>query len=131
MKVLRKNKRGAAMESAVLFMFVALMLGMLLTGVAMLTHLRVKVNNTALTREIAIEQIGENFVHDMEDFSSLQVVDNRFEKDITVKDSTVYTAVGTYTDKDNKTLTLSTKKGTLLLKITVIDGKITSWKYTE
>ena len=36
-----------------------------------------------------------------------------------------------YTDKDNKTLTLSTKKGTLLLKITVIDGKITSWKYTE
>ena len=63
MKRFLKNKRGAAMESAILFMFVALMLGLLLTGVATHTHLRVKLNDTLLTREFTIEQIGENFVY--------------------------------------------------------------------
>ena len=118
MKVLRKNKRGAAMESAVLFMFVVLMLGMLLTGVAMLTHLRVKVNNTALTREIAIEQIGENFVHGTLVVGENGKIDN-------------YVADINYTDTDNKSLALYTKNNKLLLQITVKNGKITSWKYTE
>ena len=122
MKLLRKNKRGAAMESAVLFMFVVLMLGMLLTGVAMLTHLRVKVNNTALTREIAIEQIGENFVHGTAEFKNLTDGDHTIDN---------YVADINYTDKDNKSLALYTKNNKLLLQITVKNGKITSWKYTE
>ena len=126
MKRILKNKRGMAMESAILFMLITLMFGLLLTGVIMNTHLRVKVNNTLLSREITIEQIGENFVHDKQEFSSLS---GDFTTDITAN-GTNYVAKGTYTDKNNKTLTLSTKKGDLLF-IIVADGKITQWKYTK
>ena len=66
MKKLLKNKRGIAMESAVLFMLVMFMLGFLLTGIAMTAHLRVKVNNSILSREMEIEQIGEYFLHSTE-----------------------------------------------------------------
>jgi hypothetical protein len=124
MKVLRKNKRGAAMESAVLFMFVVLMLGMLLTGVAMLTHLRVKVNNTALTREIAIEQIGENFVHGTPEFKDLPDGDHTIDN---------YVAAITTNDDGTRILTLKTKNDKLLLHVEVPKNSTTPsvWKYTE
>lgn len=120
MKVLRKNKRGAAMESAVLFMFVVLMLGMLLTGVAMLTHLRVKVNNTALIREIAIEQIGDNFVHGTLVVGENGEIDN-------------YVAAITTNDDGTRILTLKTKNDKLLLHVEVPKDSTTPsvWKYTE
>ena len=116
MKLIRKNKRGAAMESAILFMFVALMLGMLLTGVAMFTHLRVKVNNTTLTREIAIEQIGENFVHGTLVVGENGEIDN-------------YVAVFS---NGGKTLTLTNKTGTkVLLYIEVGENNtVTRWQYS-
>ena len=124
MKVLRKNKRGAAMESAVLFMFVVLMLGMLLTGVAMLTHLRVKVNNTALTREIAIEQIGDNFVHGTAEFKKLTDGDHTIDN---------YVAAITTNDDGTRILTLKTKNDKLLLHVEVPKDSTTPsvWKYTE
>ncbi len=128
MKTLR-NKRGAALESAILFMMVVLMLGMLLTGVIMYTHLRVKLNDTLLTREIAIEQIGEDFVHDKADFEGLTT--GTAEKTINVADIGTYTATVNYTDKDNKALTLSSARGSTLLNITVENGQITTWKYTK
>ena len=129
MKKLR-NKRGAALESAILFMVVVLMLGMLLTGVIMFTHLRVKANDTILTREIAIEQIGEDFVHDKGNFKGL-TEGTSINKTIIIAKVGTYTATGTYTDTNNKTLTLSSQRGSLLLSVTVENGKITSWKYTE
>ena len=129
MKLIRKNKRGAAMESAVLFMLIALMLGMLLTGVAMLTHLRVKLNNTMLTREIKIEQIGNDFVHGTLKFENLQVGEQSIE--VEGAGTVNYNAFVNYTDYNNKSLALYTKNDTLLLQITVENGKIISWKYTE
>ncbi|MBR2320822.1 MAG: hypothetical protein IKA57_01655 [Clostridia bacterium] len=124
MKVLRKNKHGAAMESAVLFMFVVLMLGMLLTGVAMLTHLRVKVNNTALTREIAIEQIGDNFVHGTAEFENLTDGDHTIDN---------YVAAITTEGDGTRILTLKTKNDKLLLHVEVPKDSTTPsvWKYTE
>ena len=62
MKKLLKNKRGIAIESAILFMIIVFSFGFLLTGVAMTAHLRVKLNDSLLSREMEIEQIGENFV---------------------------------------------------------------------
>ena len=120
MKLIRKNKRGAAMESAILFMFVALMLGMLLTGVAMFTHLRVKVNNTALTREIAIEQIGDNFVHGTAEFENLPDGNHPIDN---------YVAV---LSNGGKTLTLTNKTGTkVLLYIEVGENNtVTRWQYS-
>ena len=105
-----------AMESAILFMLVALMLGMLLTGVAMVTHLRVKTNNTILKRELTIEQIGENFVHGTLVLGENGVIDN-------------YRAV---ISNDGKTLTLTNKSTTkVLLYIEVDDNNVvTCWKFS-
>lgn len=115
MKLLR-NKRGAAMESAILFMLVVLMLGMLLTGVIMSTHLRVKLNDTMLTREITIEQIGEDFVAG---------------KDLTQIDD--YSVSITEAD-GNRILTLKNKSETkvlLYVEIPQNSNTPTVWKYTE
>ena len=116
MKRILKNKRGVAMESAVFFMLVMFMFGFLLTAVAMTAHLRVKVNNTIITREMEIEQIGENFV---------SMGESEFIDSLNAK----YTADAVY-DGNNKTLTLKRNTSTVL-KITVENGNITSWKYTD
>lgn len=121
MKNLLKNKRGMAIESAIMFMFIVFMFGLLLSGIVMTTHLRVKVNNTLLTRELEIEQIGENFVYmDKTSFSTYISKNSKYSID----EQTIYT------DKNNKTLTLKRNTSTVL-KITVEGGKITSWKYSD
>ena len=119
MKLPIKNKRGAALESAILFMVVVLMLGMLLTGVIMRTHLRVKVNDTLLTREITIEQIGENFVYG-------KIAEGEHEID-------GYNALVTIAD-GNRILTLKNKTNTkVLLYVELPENSTTPsvWKYTK
>ena len=106
------------MESAILFMLIVFMFGLLLTGVAMTSHLRVKVNNTLLSRELEIEQIGENFVHFVRNDDDDFTVNNKYE------------AITSYTDENNKTLTLQKNSKTVLF-IKVENGKITSWKYSD
>ena len=119
MKKLLKNKRGIAMESAVLFMLVMFMFGFLLTGIAMTAHLRVKVNNSILSREMEIEQIGENFVYMSESDFSTHI--NSFNNKYTA-------TVGT--NGDNKTLTLK-RKETIVLYVEVdTTQNIKVWKYS-
>ena len=116
MKKLLKNKRGMAIESAILFMLIVFMFGFLLTGVAMVSHLRVKVNDTLLKREMEIEQIGENFV--------------RMDKDAFdqyLKDKN-YTAI--FTD-DNKTLTLTRNDSVVLYIELDFEKNVKVWKYTS
>ena len=118
MKKLR-NKRGAALESAILFMVVVLMLGMLLTGVIMFTHLRVKANDAILTREIEIEQIGNNFVHGALVLGDNGEIDNYYA-DVTNTDGV-------------RTLTLKNKVNKVVLYVEVPQDSTTPtvWKYTE
>ncbi len=120
MKKLLKNKRGMAIESAILFMLIVFMFGFLLTGVAMVSHLRVKVNDTLLKREMEIEQIGENFV---------RMNEQQFE-DMIGSFNGKYNYTANFTDDKNKTLTLKNNTATLL-HITIEDGKITSWIYSD
>ena len=122
MKRVLKNKRGVAMESAILFMFVVLMLGMALTSVISITHLQVKVNDTLLQREVAIEQIGENFVYGKAEFASLESGEQTFPIE------NYYAVV--LIDGSTKTLTLKNKTQTsVLLNIEVVEGNIKHWKY--
>lgn len=120
MKKLLKNKRGMAIESAIMFMLIVFMFGLLLTGIVMTTHLRVKVNDTLLSRELEIEQIGEYFVHSDKNAFNSYIETTKYSID---NDTS-------YTDENNKTLTLKRNTSTVL-KITVKDGKITSWKYSD
>lgn len=117
MKLLR-NKRGAALESAILFMMVVLMLGMLLTGVIMYTHLRVKANDTLLMRELTIEQIGEDFVHGTYEAGENIPIDNYYA-DITNTEGI-------------RTLTLKNKAKTKVLLYIVVnaDDAVTRWQYS-
>ena len=111
-----------AIESAIMFMLIVFMFGLLLTGIAMTSHLRVKLNDTLLSRELEIEQIGENFVYmDETSFSTYISKNSKYSID---EQTTIYT------DENNKTLTLKRNTSTVL-KITVEGGKITSWKYSD
>ena len=116
MKILR-NKRGTALESAILFMMVVLMLGMLLTGVIMYTHLRVKANDTLLTREIAIEQIGHDFVHGT----------------LVSGENNGFTAVIETNADNTRTLTLTNKANKVVLYVEIPENSATPsvWKYTK
>ena len=115
MKKLLKSKRGAAMASAVLFMFVIFYFGMLLTGVSMYTHLRVKLNNTQITEELSLEQIGENFVCLGEAEFSVE---------------SPYSAETSYESENDKTLTLK-RNGKTVLYIVVQGGKVKNWRYSD
>lgn len=113
MKKALNDKRGIAMESAIMFMLVVFMFGLLLTGVTMTSHLRVKVNDSLIQRELEIEQIGENFV--------------RLDKDsFTVNDK--YQAETSY-NEGSKILTLY-RKNTPVLYIEVENNQVILWKYT-
>jgi hypothetical protein len=113
MKKLLKNKRGMALETAIMFMLVAFTLGFLLTGVVMTSHLRVRLNAKTIENEIAIEQIGQNFVDGA--LTESGEVDG-------------YTAV----INDEKTvLTLTNKKGERVLKIEKNGSTIVQWKYSK
>ena len=122
MKILR-NKRGAALESAILFMMVVLMLGMLLTGVIMYTHLRVKANDTLLTREIAIEQIGHDFVH-----GTLVSGENG-----EIEGNNAFTAVIETNADNTRILTLKNKANRVVLYVEIPENSTTPsvWKYTK
>lgn len=120
MKKLLKNKRGMAIESAILFMLIVFMFGFLLTGVAMVSHLRVKVNDTLLKREMEIEQIGENFVY---------MNEQQFE-DMIGRFNGKYNHTANFTD-DNKTLTL-TRNDSVVLYIELDSEKnVKVWKYSD
>ena len=120
MKRIFKNKRGMAMESAILFMLVILMLGLLLTGVIMHTHLRVKLNNTQLSREITIEQIGENFVN---------LDKTAFETSLA--EYTDYTATTAYNENEKNTLTLTRGKSVVLyIEVRTADKAVLCWQYS-
>ena len=120
MKKLLKNKRGMAIESAIMFMLIVFMFGLLLTGIAMTSHLRVKVNDTLLSRELEIEQIGEYFVHSTEQ-TCTDYIDSFNGK---------YTyTIGT-TIEGNQTLTLKRKEAIVLYVETDTNKKIKVWKYS-
>lgn len=128
MKRILKNKRGMAMESAILFMLITLMFGLLLTGVIMNTHLRVKVNNTLLSREITIEQIGENFVHDKQEFelTTEGTYKNATGDKIDVGDYVAYVKI----NGSSKVLTLKNKSDKTLLYIEASETTATCWRYS-
>ena len=109
---------------SVALLLVVLMLGMALTSVISITHLQVKVNDTLLKREIAIEQIGENFV------ASNNETD--FQASITeILEDYTFIISSTFNQDNSKELTVTTKNGSHLLTVTVNnESTVTKWCYT-
>ena len=118
MKRILKSKRGMAIESAIMFMLVTFMLGMLLTGLSMTMHLRTQLNDKTIENELILEQIGEKFVHNFGDEEEFKT----------------YVAGKGYTAEINNektTLTLKNKYTRVVLYIEKDGGKVVAWRYSE
>jgi hypothetical protein len=57
-----KSRRGVALENALLFMLVIFSLCALLTSLTLIGHFQTRINKLTLENEIALEQIGEDFL---------------------------------------------------------------------
>lgn len=61
MKILQ-NKRGIALESAIVFLLMIFGLCALLTTFAMLSHQQARIENSLLLQTVALEQVGEDYL---------------------------------------------------------------------
>ena len=122
-RVLR-DKRGIALENAILFMMVIFTLTALLTGLTLLGHLQVSLEKATLINDVKVESIGLDFVSEVrkDGFDKTQ-----FEAKVT--DGTDYSckveAVG-----DGYTLTVFSESESTLLYVKVESGEITAWRYS-
>lgn len=57
-----KNKRGMALENAILFMLIIFSLCALLTSLTLIGHYQVKIEKMTLLQDVEIEQIGEDYL---------------------------------------------------------------------
>ena len=62
LKQILKNKRGIALENAILFMLLIFVLCALLISMALIGNYQVKIENMTLLRDVQIEQIGEDYL---------------------------------------------------------------------
>lgn len=62
LKKILKSRRGVALENALLFMLVIFSLCALLTSLTLIGHFQTRINKLTLENEIALEQIGEDFL---------------------------------------------------------------------
>ena len=70
-----KNKRGIAIENAILFMILIFSLCALLTSLTLIGHLQVKLEKNTLLRQVELDQIGEDYLSCLQSGDSL-VIDN-------------------------------------------------------
>ncbi len=71
MKLLR-DKRGIALENALVFMLIIFSLCALLTSLTVIGHYQVKIENMALLYEIEVDQIGEDYLASVKDKTAFE-----------------------------------------------------------
>ena len=62
MKRLLKDKKGMAIESAIIFMIIIFSFCALLSSLTLWGHYQTKLDNTVLLNKVTVEQIGEDFL---------------------------------------------------------------------
>ena len=115
MRKILKNKRGIAMESALLFMTVVTCLCMLLTTGMALLHTSVKTDVKQYQNRLALDQIGEYFVADEKNAMNALIAEKGYSAEI---------------NNENNTLTIVNANGKVILYV-VKDGKQAKvWRYS-
>ena len=61
-KQILKDKKGIALENAILFEIIIFSLCFLLTSLTLIGHYQVKIENLTLLNDVEIEQIGEDYL---------------------------------------------------------------------
>lgn len=62
MKKILKDKKGMAIESAIIFMIIIFSFCALLSSLTLWGHYQTKLDNTVLLNKVTVEQIGEDFL---------------------------------------------------------------------
>ena len=76
LKQILKNKRGIAIENAILFMMIIFSLCALLTSLTLIGHLQVKIEKTTLLNTIEVEQIGEDYLASLQGGTEFSLEEN-------------------------------------------------------
>ena len=118
MKIL-KDKRGLALETALLFMMVVFFLCLSLMMIALMAHSDLKRENEALTKRVSLDQIGEDFVSSVANDMEFLVEGYTYTVD--------EDANGTHT----LTVYANDEKTAVLLFVEVNgDANVIKWKYS-
>lgn len=118
---LLKNKRGMALENAILFMLIIFSLCALLTSLTLIGHFQTNINKLTLENEIKLEQIGENFVASPQSFS--EVVE--YENYTCIPVGSENYAMAVYPKSDTEF-----KSALLYIEVAKDSGKILHWRYS-
>lgn len=115
MKRIFKDKRGVAIESALVFMAVIFFFGILLTSIVSYAHIVNRSNNKLQADRLALDKIGEQFLAATDTFTvpeGYQDTDNNNENNILALSKAGSDKVILYIVKD-------------------ASGNATTWRYSE
>lgn len=111
-----KDKKGLALENAILFMMIIFSLCFLLASFALIGHYQAKIENIKIIQRVELDQIGEDYLENRQ-FPLEGIYDNY--------------------EWDNGTNTLRVwrkndpEKKTVLYVEVDNDGKVLAWRYSE
>lgn len=116
-----KSRRGAAMETAIVFLLSIFSLCALVTVLALTGNAQMRLENTLLTTKVEVEQIGEEYLVALGK-------DEQLSSDYTVEvNERIY-----YCNKNGNIFTIENEKGTVVLYVEATkDGGVTKWCYTD
>ena len=119
MKIL-KNKRGIAIENAIIFMIVIFSLCFLITSIAMIGRYQVKIENNILLNEVEIDQIGEDFLESVKTGQNFEKVYEDYSYEVEGNALSVWSK----TDESREIM--------LYVKAELTDGKanVMCWRYS-
>lgn len=114
MKIL-KNKRGIALENAILFMIVIFSLCFLLASFTLIGHYQAKIENAMLTQRVDIDQIGEDYLASVGEGKTFSKSYDNYSYKVEGNALIVWRG----TDKTN-----------VVLYVEVNDGSLAIWSYS-
>lgn len=117
-----KSRRGAAVETAIVFLISIFAICALLTVIALTGNAQMQLENTLLSSKVEVEQIGEDYLAALKEGKEIPSAEYKVGK---------YSAV-----VDGNILTVENSKGTVLLYVdaTKAEGNnvtVNKWCYTE
>ena len=122
LKKILKSRRGVALENALLFMLVIFSLCALLTSLTLIGHFQTRINKLTLENEIALEQIGEDFLANPASFEYDKDYGNYTCRQV-LSDTSYAVAVYPKSDTEYKT-------AVLYVEIAKENGEILYWCYS-
>lgn len=107
MKIKKPNKRGIALESAIIFMVTIFSLAVLIMTITLTTSYRLKANDTLLGIRLEIDQMGEQMIEGNE---------------------AALNEAG-YSSQKNENTYVLTKNGKEVLIVETLNGEVIKWIY--